>query len=388
MNNLDDKILMIENKIDDVDSKMVELLEKRLKLSGEEALLKKERGMPVPDLVRVRTKTEKLVADAREDMAHYRKLCYMALNELTYDYQRRVTLPESEIYKSVKNALEQGFKSFPEKAVVACQGVQGAYQQKACDKLFSMPKIMYMKNFNGVFAAVDKGLCRYGVLPLENSTAGSVNSVYDLLSKYKCYIVRSVRLKIDHSLLAKKGTKIEDIKEISFLQHPQSMLGVFHLPTNGFKELSMNQLVLALDGVQDPGNLGTIIRVADWFGIKDIYCSHDTADCWNPKVVQATMGSIARVQLHYVDLNKMAESLPADYPIYATLLDGENIYKQELSHHGMIVMGNEGKGISPLLRTKINRKLYIPSYSSDGNTAESLNVAIATSIVCAEFRRR
>ncbi len=181
---------------------------------------------------------------------------------------------------------------------------------------------------------------------------------------------------------------IEDIKKISFLQHPQSMLGVFHLPTNGFKELSMNQLVLALDGVQDAGNLGTIIRVADWFGIKDIYCSHDTADCWNPKVVQATMGSIARVQLHYVDLNKMVESLPADYPIYATLLDGENIYKQELSHHGMIVMGNEGKGISPLLRTKINRKLYIPSYSSDGNTAESLNVAIATSIVCAEFRRR
>ena len=182
---------------------------------------------------------------------------------------------------------------------------------------------------------------------------------------------------------------IEDIKKISFLQHPQSMLGVFKLPRNEhYTEFSITQLVLALDGVQDPGNLGTIIRVADWFGIKDIFCSLDTADCWNPKVVQATMGSIARVRLHYVDLNKMVESLPADYPIYATLLDGENIYKQELSHHGMIVMGNEGKGISPLLRTKINRKLYIPSYSSDGNTAESLNVAIATSIVCAEFRRR
>ena len=182
---------------------------------------------------------------------------------------------------------------------------------------------------------------------------------------------------------------IEDIKKISFLQHPQSMLGVFKLPRNEhYTEFSITQLVLALDGVQDPGNLGTIIRVADWFGIKDIFCSLDTADCWNPKVVQATMGSIARVQLHYVDLNKMVESLPADYPIYATLLDGENIYKQELSHHGMIVMGNEGKGISPLLRTKINRKLYIPNYSSNEDTAESLNVAIATSIVCAEFRRR
>lgn len=235
---------------------------------------------------------------------------------------------------------------------------------------------------------------------------------------YFCNVISKNKIKLIHSLETKKGREkaglfvaegpkvvndllhagftaenifedIEDIKKISFLQHPQSMLGVFKLPRNEhYTEFSITQLVLALDGVQDPGNLGTIIRVADWFGIKDIFCSLDTADCWNPKVVQATMGSIARVQLHYVDLNKMVESLPADYPIYATLLDGENIYKQELSHHGMIVMGNEGKGISPILRTKINRKLYIPNYSSNEDTAESLNVAIATSIVCAEFRRR
>lgn len=235
---------------------------------------------------------------------------------------------------------------------------------------------------------------------------------------YFCKVISKNKIKLIHSLETKKGREkaglfvaegpkvvndllhagftaenifedIEDIKKISFLQHPQSMLGVFKLPRNEhYTEFSITQLVLALDGVQDPGNLGTIIRVADWFDIKDIFCSLDTADCWNPKVVQATMGSIARVQLHYVDLNKMVESLPADYPIYATLLDGENIYKQELSHHGMIVMGNEGKGISPLLRTKINRKLYIPNYSSNEDTAESLNVAIATSIVCAEFRRR
>lgn len=235
---------------------------------------------------------------------------------------------------------------------------------------------------------------------------------------YFCKVISKNKIKLIHSLETKKGREkaglfvaegpkvvndllhagftaenifedIEDIKKISFLQHPQSMLGVFKLPRNEhYTEFSITQLVLALDGVQDPGNLGTIIRVADWFGIKNIFCSLDTADCWNPKVVQATMGSIARVQLHYVDLNKMVESLPADYPIYATLLDGENIYKQELSHHGMIVMGNEGKGISPILRTKINRKLYIPNYSSNEDTAESLNVAIATSIVCAEFRRR
>ena len=191
---------------------------------------------------------------------------------------------------------------------------------------------------------------------------------------------------------------IEDINKVSFLQHPQSLLGVFKLPEVAsntmndylilFKEGIENQLVLALDGVQDTGNLGTIIRIADWFGIEDIFCSHETADCWNPKVVQATMGSIARVKLHYLNLYEMIDQLPTDYPIYATLLDGNNIYAQELSRHGMIVMGNEGKGISPQLRTKINRKLFIPNYPPERETAESLNVAIATSIVCAEFRRR
>ena len=185
---------------------------------------------------------------------------------------------------------------------------------------------------------------------------------------------------------------IDDIKKVSFLQHPQSMLGVFKIRKGDNKPtidlLSDSKLVLALDGVQDPGNLGTIIRIADWFGIEDILCSHDTVDCWNPKVVQATMGSIARIRLHYTDLIKMVDNLPSDYPVYATLLDGNNIYDQPLSHYGMIIMGNEGNGISPELRKRINRKLFIPNYPKERETAESLNVAIATSIVCAEFRRR
>ncbi|WP_424036808.1 RNA methyltransferase, partial [Prevotella histicola] len=171
-----------------------------------------------------------------------------------------------------------------------------------------------------------------------------------------------------------------------------SMLGVFKIRKGNNKPtidlLSNSKLVLALDGVQDPGNLGTIIRIADWFGIEDILCSHDTVDCWNPKVVQATMGSIARIKLHYTDLIKMVDDLPSDYPVYATLLDGNNIYDQPLSHYGMIIMGNEGNGISPELRKRINRKLFIPNYPQERETAESLNVAIATSIVCAEFRRR
>jgi TrmH family RNA methyltransferase len=146
-------------------------------------------------------------------------------------------------------------------------------------------------------------------------------------------------------------------------------------------------LVLALDRLQDPGNLGTIIRIADWFGITDIFCSEDTVDAWNPKVVQATMGSIARVHIYYCNLSELIDALPTDFPVYGTLLDGADIYTQPLTPHGLIVMGNEGNGISPEIRAKVNRRLLIPSYRQD-DTAESLNVAIATAITCAEFRRR
>ena len=152
-----------------------------------------------------------------------------------------------------------------------------------------------------------------------------------------------------------------------------------------FSTLNSN-LSLALDGVQDPGNLGTIIRIADWFGIQTIFCSEDTADCYNPKVVQATMGSLAHVHIIYTDLEVLLQS--AHCPIYGTLLDGQNIYQQQLSNEGIIVMGNEGNGISPAIRQLVTHKLLIPNYNTAGETAESLNVAIATAITCAEFRRR
>ena len=197
----------------------------------------------------------------------------------------------------------------------------------------------------------------------------------------------------------------EELKKVSFLQHPQQVLAVFRQDTGcnkqdsnssqeeaeeknfGFSKINTQELSLALDGVQDPGNLGTIIRIADWFGITHIYCSQDTADVYNPKVVQATMGSIARVKVEYGDLLGLVESLPADVPVYGTLLDGDNIYQQTLENRGLIVMGNEGKGISPALAKKVNRKLLIPNFPEGRATADSLNVAIATAITCSEFRR-
>ena len=182
----------------------------------------------------------------------------------------------------------------------------------------------------------------------------------------------------------------EELRKVSFLQHPQEVIALFPLPEiSSFDNNSLqNDLVLALDDVQDPGNLGTIIRLADWFGIEQIICSLGTADAFSPKVVQATMGSIARVNLHYTDLPSFLENLGDGFPIYGTFLNGTNVYEQELSKSGVIIMGNEGKGISKEVERYVNKRLFIPSYPAERPTAESLNVAIATAITCAEFRRR
>lgn len=184
----------------------------------------------------------------------------------------------------------------------------------------------------------------------------------------------------------------EELRQISFLQHPQDVLAVFPIPANQsriFDERYLkSHLCLALDGVQDPGNLGTIVRIADWFGIETVFCSQETADLWNPKVVQATMGSIAHVKVCYVDLEQLFSTLPHDFPVYGTLLDGTDIYQQQLSNYGIIVMGNEGNGISHAIRQHVNRMLLIPNFPKGRPAADSLNVAIATAITCAEFRRR
>lgn len=183
----------------------------------------------------------------------------------------------------------------------------------------------------------------------------------------------------------------EELRRISFLQHPQQVLGVFQIPMHESVpdvDWYKDNLCIALDGVQDPGNLGTIIRIADWFGIDTILCSKDTVDAYSPKVVQATMGSIARVKIHYISLIDKLKELEGTVPVYGTLLDGNNIYKEELTRNGIIIMGNEGKGLTEEVRAIVNHKLFIPSFPPERPTAESLNVAIATAIVCAEFRRQ
>lgn len=182
----------------------------------------------------------------------------------------------------------------------------------------------------------------------------------------------------------------EDLRKVSFLKTPQDVLAVFKRPVEQIEEADPSgQLIIAADGIQDPGNLGTIIRLADWFGIRHIVCSTDTVDAFSPKTVQATMGTLAHVHIHYTDLATwLSAQATRQIPVYGTFLDGENIYQKELSESGILVMGNEGNGIHPDISTHINHKLFIPSYPQGEETSESLNVAIATAIVCAEFRRR
>lgn len=181
----------------------------------------------------------------------------------------------------------------------------------------------------------------------------------------------------------------EELRKISNQKSPQGVLAVFRKRESHFDVQQLkSKLSLALDDVQDPGNLGTIIRIADWFGVEDIFCSEFCADAFGPKTVQATMGALARVNIHYLNLNSFLAALPADMPVYGTFMDGENIYSEKISANGIIVMGNEGNGISATIEEKVNKRLLIPNYPLGSETSESLNVAVATALVCAEFRRR
>lgn len=181
-----------------------------------------------------------------------------------------------------------------------------------------------------------------------------------------------------------------EMDRLSTLDNPPQVIAVYNMPAppENLPDAS-NRLILALDGVQDPGNLGTIVRVANWMGVRHILASKDTADVYSPKVVQATMGSISRVAVHYVSLPQVLCQYKAQgVPVYGTFLDGNNIYGEALSAAGVVVMGNEGHGISPEVGELVNRRLFIPPYPADTLPAESLNVATATSIVLSQFRMR
>lgn len=181
----------------------------------------------------------------------------------------------------------------------------------------------------------------------------------------------------------------EELKRASFLRAPQGVLALFRQPSYTLDHNApIQRLCLALDNVQDPGNLGTIVRIADWFGIEEIYCSNGSADIYNPKCIQATMGAAGRVKVFYTNLPELLATIKDKAPIYGTFLDGEDMYDKQMGTNGIIVMGNEGNGISSECAQHINERLFIPNYPAGRDTSESLNVSTATAIICGEFRRR
>lgn len=226
-------------------------------------------------------------------------------------------------------------------------------------------------------------------------TVEGTRSVLDTLGCFQC-----TQLLCTSAWLEKHGAELppdirplittvpaSDIQRVSAMQTPQPVLAVYRLPEVKPWVYSPDRLVVALDCVQDPGNLGTIIRLCDWFGVQHILAGEGTADAFAPKVVQSTMGALARVSVHYCKLTDVLPTLP-DCPVYGMALDGANLYDAQLSRGGIIIMGNEGRGISDEVKALLTHKLLIPSYPPDSPTVESLNVATATAITLAEFRRK
>lgn len=222
--------------------------------------------------------------------------------------------------------------------------------------------------------------------------------VTELLAHFRCRLLvgePAVLSKVPfeaNAVAERVEVTAEELARVSLQRAPQGVLAVFEKPqpvaAQSLLPVAGRSLCLALDGVQDPGNVGTIVRIADWWGIEHVICSHDTADVFAPKTVQSTMGALGRVGVHYTDLPAWLDALPAGTPVYGTLLDGDNLYHSELTTHGIIVMGNEGNGLSSAVRERVSRRLLIPSFPPDRPTSESLNVAVATAVTCAEFRRR
>jgi TrmH family RNA methyltransferase len=209
-----------------------------------------------------------------------------------------------------------------------------------------------------------------------------VNAAYQVDTIYHTPEIASKMMNLSRKINFQE-ISLTDLEKISSLKTPQEVIGLVKIPK--WPQLNYNLLKnrfsLVLDGVQDPGNMGTIIRTADWFGIADIICSDDTVDVYNPKVVQATMGSLARVNVHYGDLMTILPEIKL--PLFGAMLDGENIYSTNFGNEGLLAMGNEGNGLRPEIQALINKKVTIPRIGH----AESLNVAIATAILCSEIKR-
>lgn len=247
------EIEQLRNQIDQIDNQLVKLFVDRMEVSSKIADYKKETGLPIYVPAREREKLQQVAKQAGSDMENYTRVLYSMIFELSRSYQSKLNNASSPLHQTIIDSIENTPKLFPQTPMVACQGVEGAYAQIACEKMFKSPFIMYFKNFEGIFNAIDKGLCQYGILPLENSTAGSVKKVYDLMIRHNFSIIRTFRLKIDHCLLANPGAKLDDIQEIYSHEQAINQCADFLNNLNGVKIIPVENTAVAAKMVAQSG---------------------------------------------------------------------------------------------------------------------------------------
>ena len=240
-------------QIDQIDDELIQLFARRMETAAQIAQWKRQAGKPVMDAGRERAKLLDVMGKCPDEFKDYAVSLYSLLFELSRSYQHRILDSSSALTEQITTAIESTDKVFPQTAMVACQGVEGAYSQLACEKLFRLPNIFYFNSFDAVFSAIEKGLCRYGIIPLENSTAGSVNKVYDLMMRHNFRIVRSVRLKVDHNLLVKPGTRMEDIKEIYSHEQAINQCARYLQKFSGVKIIPCENTAMAAKYVSEAG---------------------------------------------------------------------------------------------------------------------------------------
>lgn len=253
---MNNELDLLRGEIDKIDDQMIALFKERMQVSDKIAMYKKEHDMPTLAPGRERALLARVAEEAGEEFADYTESLFRTIMAASRSYQNTRAGKESKVYEGVKEALQNTPDLFPQRAMVACQGIEGAYSQIACDSIFKSPSIMYFKSFDNVFKAVESGMCKYGILPIENSTAGSVNTIYDLMLRHNFYIVRSARLKVSHNMLAKYGTKLEDVKEIFSHEQAINQCASFLATLKGVKVTVVENTAVAAKKVadsEDPG---------------------------------------------------------------------------------------------------------------------------------------
>ena len=290
----------IRTQIDKIDEELVELYKKRMNLCAEVAEYKRDNNMPVLDSARERALLTKISDMSGPEFEEYTRTLYSTLLDLSRAYQSKILGNTSKLYGEIESAINNTPKIFPERATVACQGVEGAYSQIAAEKLFRLPTITYFSNFNAVFSAIEANMCKYGILPIENSTAGSVKQVYDLMKEHNFKIVRSVRVKIDHNLLAKPGTNLNEIKEIFSHEQAINQCSKFLLSLSPDVKITC---------VENTAKAAMMVAMSDRNDVASI-SSHFCASQYNLDVISASIQDNGNNQTRFICISNELEIFP------------------------------------------------------------------------------